>query len=106
MDRGVFPPPAAYLGRLTRAWRSSDLVKFVEHLPGPGEELPQLWPPRSAEQKAPNPFKDCQSQGRRPGGKVVTNALGYRRHVLPVKLRRPTRRDPPAPSSDDKAPAK
>jgi hypothetical protein len=79
IDRGLVPPPVS-LSPNRIAWRLPDLELFKNSRPAAGEPLPQLWPLRDRKGKPAG-----KSPGRPVGSRIVVDADGKRRLVLPVE---------------------
>ncbi len=84
MGAGIFPPDYS-LSANRRAWRKTDVERFLaSRLPG-GEPVPRLWPRRERLAKAP-PAPGAKPIGRPRGSRVVRGADGKRRLVRPEDL--------------------
>ncbi len=89
MDDGLFPP-AYSLSPNRMVWRLVDIERFKSTRPLRGEPLPHLWPPRKRQRVEAPP--GSKPRGRPTGSKIVVDADGRRRLVMPETEPRVRRR--------------
>jgi len=82
-DKGIFPP-SHRLSPNRVAWRSDQINDYLRTRPTDGSPPPQLWPLRPTHPRGRGANHNyTKPQGRKPGGKVVKDAAGKYRYVVP-----------------------